>query len=60
VSGRRRRYYAAAALLAVVLSALASGGVMLGIAYAAVPALVLTFLVTWGAARTLPRSDGKS
>jgi hypothetical protein len=46
--------------IAVGAGAVASGWVMLDVAYAAVPALVLTFLVTWGTARTLPRSDGKS
>jgi hypothetical protein len=44
--------------IAVTIGAVASGAVMLSVAYAAVPALVLTFLVTWSAARTL-RSDAK-
>ena len=44
----------------VAFGAVASGWLMLSVAYAAVPALLLTFLVTSWAARTLPRSDGES
>jgi hypothetical protein len=46
--------------IAVAVGAVASGRLMLDVAYAAVPALVLTFVMTYLSARTLPRSDGQS
>ena len=55
-----RRAPSAAFFLLVGFGAVASGWLMLSVAYAAVPALVLTFLVTSWAAGTLPRSDRQS